>query len=375
MRRTNVHVDIIDWQGTRGFIGARPQSWTRSWRTCGSAGAGQADADEPTGLMTHHGFHDEGCWAFIEESAGRTRDASGRALAPAREALLAMSAPRRRCGPAATCRNLLQRARSRRRLHHPGGSSARCGRPELPAAARLLGGAGGRIRIRQVGHRAGDPRHPAAGGRISRRRNPVHRVSLPGETIDLARLDPRDSGLPRDPRQAHFDDLPGADDARCRRCTRSATRSARRLLLHADVGRKEGRRAAIEMLALVGFPDPARAYDTYPFELSGGLRQRAMIAMALICRPALLIADEPSTALDVTIQAQILKLIQDLRKELGMALLLITHDLGVVANVAEEVVVMYRGRVDGERHARGHVRRPAPSLPARRCSARCRTST
>ena len=82
---------------------------------------------------------------------------------------------------------------------------------------------------------------------------------------------------------------------------------------------------------------------TYPFELSGGLRQRAMIAMALICRPALLIADEPSTALDVTIQAQILKLIQDLRRELGMALLLITHDLGVVANVTEEVVVMYRG--------------------------------
>ena len=117
------------------------------------------------------------------------------------------------------------------------------------------------------------------------------------------------------------------------------------LRLHADVGRKEARRVAIEMLALAGFDYPEHAYDTYPFELSGGLRQRAMIAMALICRPALLIADEPSTALDVTIQAQILKLIQDLRRELGMALLLITHDLGVVANVAEEVVVMYRGRV------------------------------
>jgi len=115
--------------------------------------------------------------------------------------------------------------------------------------------------------------------------------------------------------------------------------------LHASLGRDERRRATIEMLALVGFPEPARALDTYPFELSGGLRQRAMIAMALICRPALLIADEPSTALDVTIQAQILKLIQDLRRELGMAVLLITHDLGVVANVAEEVVVMHRGRV------------------------------
>jgi peptide/nickel transport system ATP-binding protein len=99
------------------------------------------------------------------------------------------------------------------------------------------------------------------------------------------------------------------------------------------------------MLRLVGFPDPTRALRTYPFELSGGLRQRAMIAMALVCRPALLIADEPTTALDVTIQAQILKLIKDLQSELGMAILLITHDLGVVANVADEIVVMYHGKV------------------------------
>jgi peptide/nickel transport system ATP-binding protein len=117
------------------------------------------------------------------------------------------------------------------------------------------------------------------------------------------------------------------------------------LFLHRKMSRKDGYRTTLEMLKLVDFPDPARAYDTFPFELSGGLRQRAMIAMALICRPALLIADEPSTALDVTIQAQILKLIQDLQAELGMALLLITHDLGVVANIAEEVVVMYHGRV------------------------------
>jgi len=95
----------------------------------------------------------------------------------------------------------------------------------------------------------------------------------------------------------------------------------------------------------VRFPDPARAYRSYPFELSGGLRQRAMIAMALVCGPALLIADEPTTALDVTVQAQILALIRDLQNDLDMAVLMITHDMGVVANVAEEVVVIYRGEV------------------------------
>jgi len=111
------------------------------------------------------------------------------------------------------------------------------------------------------------------------------------------------------------------------------------------LGRAEIEALTIDMLRMVGFPDPKRALRTYPFELSGGLRQRAMIAMALVCRPALLIADEPTTALDVTIQAQILRLIKDLQAELGMALLMITHDLGVVANVADDVVVMYRGKV------------------------------
>jgi peptide/nickel transport system ATP-binding protein len=119
--------------------------------------------------------------------------------------------------------------------------------------------------------------------------------------------------------------------------------------LETPSGRKPDRKQAMEitqdMLRMVGFPDPKRALRTFPFELSGGLRQRAMIAMALVCRPALLIADEPTTALDVTIQAQILKLMKDLQAELGMAMLMITHDLGVVANVAEEVVVMYRGKV------------------------------
>jgi peptide/nickel transport system ATP-binding protein len=117
------------------------------------------------------------------------------------------------------------------------------------------------------------------------------------------------------------------------------------LRLHRNASSAEVKELTIEMLRLVGFPHRERAWRSYPFELSGGLRQRAMIAMALVCRPALLIADEPTTALDVTIQAQILKLLVELQRELGMAVLLITHDLGVVANVAGEIVVMYRGEV------------------------------
>ncbi|WP_210485564.1 ABC transporter ATP-binding protein [Microvirga antarctica] len=116
-------------------------------------------------------------------------------------------------------------------------------------------------------------------------------------------------------------------------------------LTHIDSDKAAARQHTIDALARVGFPDPQRALTTYPFELSGGLRQRAMIAMALITRPALLIADEPTTALDVTTQAQILELIKELQVETGMSVLLITHDLGVVANVADEVVVVYRGRV------------------------------
>jgi len=117
------------------------------------------------------------------------------------------------------------------------------------------------------------------------------------------------------------------------------------VLLHQKVQRGAALELTREMLARVGFPNPNKAVGTYPFELSGGLRQRAMIAMALVCRPALLIADEPTTALDVTIQAQILQLLHDLQSELQMAVLLITHDLGVVANMAEEVVVVYHGEV------------------------------
>ena len=120
----------------------------------------------------------------------------------------------------------------------------------------------------------------------------------------------------------------------------------------------EARRRTIDVLGKVGFPRAESAVDRYTFELSGGLRQRAMIAMALICRPALLIADEPTTALDVTIQAQILKLMKDLQAEFGMAILFITHDLGVVANIADDVVVMFRGRVMESGSARELIEQP-----------------
>jgi peptide/nickel transport system ATP-binding protein len=114
--------------------------------------------------------------------------------------------------------------------------------------------------------------------------------------------------------------------------------------LHRSMTAKETWDKAVEMLRLVRIPEPARRAQEYPHQLSGGMRQRAMIAMALACRPALLIADEPTTALDVTIQAQILTLVLDLQKELGMGLILITHDLGVVAQTAQRVIVMYAGK-------------------------------
>ncbi len=117
------------------------------------------------------------------------------------------------------------------------------------------------------------------------------------------------------------------------------------LQLHRPTPKPEARALIEAMLKRVGFKDPARAFGLYSFELSGGLRQRAMLAMALICQPALLIADEPTTALDVTIQAQVLDLMRDLQAEMGMAILLITHDLGVVANMADEVVVIYHGEI------------------------------
>ena len=133
---------------------------------------------------------------------------------------------------------------------------------------------------------------------------------------------------------------------------------AETIRLHQGQDRKVADKRAAEMLALVGIPEPLRCMREYPHQLSGGMRQRVMIAIALACSPKLLIADEPTTALDVTIQAQILELMQDLKSRVGAAIMLITHDLGVVAEVAEHVIVMYAGRKMEEAPVRELFRRP-----------------
>ncbi len=117
------------------------------------------------------------------------------------------------------------------------------------------------------------------------------------------------------------------------------------IILHQRLDKTEARKKAIEMLDRVKIPSPQKRIDSYPHQLSGGMRQRAMIAMALSCRPKLLIADEPTTALDVTIQSQVLQLIKEIQEEMGMSVILITHDLGVVAEIADRVAVMYAGRI------------------------------
>jgi len=117
------------------------------------------------------------------------------------------------------------------------------------------------------------------------------------------------------------------------------------IMLHQNKNKKEARKIAIEMLDLVGIPEPQKRIDSFPHELSGGMRQRAMIAMALSCNPKILIADEPTTALDVTIQAQIIDLMRELQKKLGMSIIFITHDLGVVSEISDHVMVMYLGNV------------------------------
>ena len=117
------------------------------------------------------------------------------------------------------------------------------------------------------------------------------------------------------------------------------------LMLHGEADRKKRRARVIDLLRLVGMPDPESRLDAYPDQFSGGMRQRVMVAMAVACNPKLLIADEPTTALDVTIQAQVLELMLDIRRKFNAAILLISHDLGIIAEICERVVVMYAGRI------------------------------
>jgi peptide/nickel transport system ATP-binding protein len=128
---------------------------------------------------------------------------------------------------------------------------------------------------------------------------------------------------------------------------------------HEGAGAQDARERAIELLRQVGIPDPARRIEAYPHEFSGGMRQRAMIAVALACRPKILIADEPTTALDVTVQAQVLRLLLDLRERLGLAIVLVTHNLGVVAQTCDSLTVMYAGRVMERGPKRDLLRAPA----------------
>jgi ABC-type dipeptide/oligopeptide/nickel transport system ATPase component len=133
---------------------------------------------------------------------------------------------------------------------------------------------------------------------------------------------------------------------------------AEAILAHHAVGSAEARRLTLDMLNKVGMTPAEQRHDQYPHELSGGMRQRVMIAMALVCRPELLIADEPTTALDVTIQAQILGLVKNLQREMGCSVLLITHDLGVVAQMADDVAVMYRGQIVEAGEVRSVLKNP-----------------
>jgi peptide/nickel transport system ATP-binding protein len=165
-----------------------------------------------------------------------------------------------------------------------------------------------------------------------------------GETIDLTKLDPQGEEI----RKIRGKDITMIFQEPMTSLAPVYTigdQIIEAILLHQDVTPEQARQIAIEMLRKVGIPKPEERIDAYPFELSGGMRQRAMIAMALSCNPSLLIADEPTTALDVTIQAQILDLMRSLQQEIGMAIMMITHNMGVIAEMADDVVVMYLGKI------------------------------
>ena len=169
-------------------------------------------------------------------------------------------------------------------------------------------------------------------------------ASGPGETVDLARLSPSGKQI-RSIRGKEISMIFQEPMSSFSPLYTIGSHIMEAILEHRKMPRREAHELAVELLAKVGIPHPARRVDQYPHELSGGMRQRAMIAVALSCNPDLLIADEPTTALDVTIQAQILDLMRDLQEETGMAILFITHNLGAIAQIADRVAIMYLGKV------------------------------
>jgi peptide/nickel transport system ATP-binding protein len=203
-----------------------------------------------------------------------------------------------------------------------------------------------------------------------------------GASVDLAALDPASAEL-RDIRGKEIALIFQEPMAAFSHYYTVGNQIAEAVLLHSDASKAEARNRAIEMLRMVGVPRPERRVDDYPFQLSGGLRQRVMIAMALACDPRILIADEPTTALDVTTQAQILELLRSLQEQHGLAIILITHDMGVIAEMADDVVVMYLGRmaeqgpVDQIFHAPKHpyTRALLRSIPSIMAEPRARLAT
>ena len=182
------------------------------------------------------------------------------------------------------------------------------------------------------------------GGQILFNRAQAQEHSTQYDVVDIAHLDPKGKPI-RDIRGAEISMIFQEPMTSLSPVYTIANQIIEAIRLHQDVSKKEARAQAIALLGLVGMPRPEQTIDNYPYQLSGGMRQRAMIAMALSCRPSLLIADEPTTALDVTTEAQILELMRELQQDLGMAILYITHNLGVIAEMAEDVIVMYLGRI------------------------------
>ena len=330
--RINTHLDLIDWRERRRPLSfGEPRDRPRApWFGRGSR--------EPIGILSHHLVMDEAAFATLDRLLGLVQDHPQARLAEPRTLIRGGVDDRAAAGDPRSARS---RSRPTRGRSRPWRASRSTCRPTARVA--LVGESGsGKTVISQA-----DPGHPAGQRPHHRRLDPASTTrQQAGEVVDLAAL-AQDSAERRDIRGARISiifqepmsslspaahdrrpDRRGADAASRRRAGRGAAADGRRCCAGSASRDAEAGRAT-----------------RYPFELSGGLRQRAMIAMALICRPAMLIADEPTTALDVTIQAQILKLMKDLQAEFGMSILFISHDLGVVANIADEIVVLYRGRV------------------------------